>query len=161
MGNPFASQSAETIPMAGDDGQTVTVRKLTGREAQAAQAAQAAEIAEGRVNGFGKILRLFLQKGTPATTDEAARVLADPMLGVNRYAVIRFGLISWSYPQPIPAPVDVTQHALDVALDASKKDAIDDLDDERVDFLATAIWRKTKPGLFLTTEEAQAARKND
>jgi hypothetical protein len=150
----FASQTSVTIPIPFDDPHTVTIRKLTGRELERAQAEHMRSMVGGRsVRGWsGAFQRILNGLATPA---DAQQVLADPLGGYDRTTIVRAGLISWSYPQAI-APLTPSE-----AVDRSRTDAVEDLDDEALEFLATEILRRTKPGLFHTTAaDAEAEKKS-
>lgn len=149
----FASQSkSKPIPIPFDKPHTVTVRKLTGREFEAAQEAHRNGLFTGNTRAWATTFRRMLEKGVNASDPEVLKALADPLTGFDRYAIVRAGLMAWSYPQPL-TPVAATDKT-------PASDAIEDLDDEAVDFIATEILRLTKPGLFVTAEEQEADRKN-
>lgn len=74
---------------------------------------------------------------------QCAEKPGDRWSGFDRYKLIEFGLHEWSYPQAIGP------------------DAINDLDDDAVDFIALKVLRHTKPWVFeKTPEEAEADEKN-
>ena len=140
MGSPFASHSvSDPIPLPFDEGQWVQVRTLTGREIEAAQESHRATLAQGPARLWAQTFRRALRQGTPDA--ELLRAIADPLTGYDRFALVRGGLVAWSYPQPI---------AKNAA--PGTTDAVEDLVDEAVDFIATEVLRKTKPALFVTTE---------
>ena len=142
----FASQTQQTIPIPFDPPNTVTVRKLTGRETEEAQEAHRSSIATGSARSWAATFRRMLEHG--ASDPDVLKVIADPLTGYDRYALVRSGLVAWSYPLPVkPA-------------DGAATGAVDDLDDEAVDFIAREVLRITKPGLFATQEESEADRKN-
>ena len=142
----FASQTQKTIPIQFDPPNTVTVRKLTGREVEEAQEAHRSSIATGSARSWAATFRPMLEHG--ASDPDVLKVIADPLTGYDRYALVRSGLVAWSYPLPVkPA-------------DGAATGAVDDLDDEAVDFIAREVLRITKPGLFATQEESEADRKN-
>ena len=136
----FASETSTTIPIPFDVPQTVTIRKLTGREVEQAQAAHRDSFLGSSPRLWSATFRKALEKG--ATDPDVQKALADPLLGYDRYTVAKVGAIAWSYPRPVGP------------------EAVDDLCDEALDFFATEILRLTKPALFLTDEEREAARKN-
>lgn len=141
----FASQTQATIALPFDVPQTITIRKLTGAEVERVQEAHAVGIATGGARTWAVRFRQMLEKGP---TDPAVlKMLADPLLGYDRFAIIRAGLTGWSYPQSItPVAAKGTEPPVMV-------DAIADIDDEAADFIATEIMRLTKPALFFTSEE--------
>jgi hypothetical protein len=153
VGSPFASQTvSDPIPLPFDPPHTVTVRKLTGRECDAAADSHRAQFASHHPRLWPALLRRALEHG--ASDPEVLTAIRDPLLGYDRFALVRAGLVAWSYPQSI-TPLTPAQIAEGVT------DPVEDLDDEAVDFIATAVLRLTKPGLFHATEEdAQTARKN-
>lgn len=138
MSSIFASYTHKTIQVPDDAPQTVTIRKLTGREVELAQAENRQDVIAGR--GWATRLQQRLNK---ATTDaEAAAVLNDPLNGYDRLTMCRAGIISWTYDQKL-TPVSVS-----------------DIDDERLEHFATEILKLTKPHLFQTTEQQEESRKN-
>lgn len=152
----FASQTSKTIAIPFDIPHTVIVRKMTGLECEQAQEAHRGSIATGRSRSWSLMFKRMLEKGMSASDPEVQAVLNDPLTGFDRYAVVRAGLIGWSYPQPIKS-VSVTDEKTNVT---TTTDAVADLDDESVDFIATEILRLTKPGLFVSADELAEARKN-
>lgn len=136
MGSPFASLTvSEPIPLPFDAGQWIRVRKLTGREHEQAQAAHRGAFAAGSARAWAVTFRRALEKG--ATDPDVLKALADPLTGYDRHAVALAGLVAWSY---------------DRAVDA---DAIEDLDDEALEFIAREVLQRTKPGMFAVDEGAQ------
>lgn len=137
----FASQTQATVAVPGEDGQTVTVRALTGGEYDAAQEAHLKAIAEGHsARGWSGTFRRQLAKGV--VSDAAVvEMLADPLNGFDRHTVVKAGLVAWTYGEVTPALVD-------------------DLKDDVLEFIATEVMRLTKPSLFLrSVDEAEAATK--
>jgi len=132
----FASQTSQTVLMPFDPPHTITIRKLTGREVEKAQEADAINLAKGSARTWAARLKRMAATGDPKAMD----ALHDPLIGYDRFAIIRFGLMAWTYEQK-PA------------------DTIDDLDDEAATFIALAILKLTKPGLFLTGEAVEDAQK--
>jgi len=149
----FASLTQETIPVPFDPPHTVTIRKLTGREHDAAAEAHRTSLAGGNPRLWPAAFRRALEHG--ASDPELLKAIANPLTGYDRFALVRAGLVAWSYPQSIK-PLTPSE-----VVDGLRKDAIDDLDDEGVDFIATEVLRLTKPGLFLSPDDAEVARKND
>lgn len=143
MSSIFASLTTATVPVPFDPGQTITVRKLTGREFDAAQDAHRASIASGRSRSWSVTFRRMLEKG--ASDPDVVKAIADPLTGFDRFEVVAAGLLAWTYPQPVTG--------------ATRKATLEDLDDEAVDFIATEILKLTKPALFQTQEEAKAAQR--
>ena len=140
MSSPFASECvSDPIPFPVDPDQSFVVRKLRGGEVEAAEREALRNFVSGRSSrGFaGHVARIFAGAGTEA---DAAKAASDPLAGYDRLALIRAGLVSWTYDKPLAA--------------------IDDLDDEAQELIATAVMKQTKPWLFQTAEEAERARKN-
>lgn len=155
MSAPFASRITKTLELPFDPGQTITIRKLPGRHLEAAgrervfarmdamrrmggpqfqkelQAAIAAEEREAEAAG---------QAPAPVVTPDPAP--ADPLLDYDKYALLAHGVVAWSYPEPV------------------KPELIDDLESDAAEWIAREILRLTKPTLFQTAEEAEAAVKN-
>lgn len=141
----FASRSTETIPIPFDPGQTVTVRKLTGRELDQAQEAHLRSTIAGRwsAHGWAATFQRQVATGT-ATAADAERVLRDPLNGYDRHALVKAGVVAWSLAEPALSP-----------------EAIDDLGDDELDFFAVEVLKRSKPSLFLTPESSETERKND
>lgn len=149
MGSPFASMSAsEPIPLPFDEGQSIVVRKMTGREHEQAQTAHRGSFASGSARAWSATLRRALEHG--ATDPEVLKALRDPLTGYDLHATIRAGLVSWTYPGLInkvePKPEEY--------------DAIRDLDDEALEFIAREVLKRTKPALFSVSDDPEAERKN-
>ncbi len=82
------------------------------------------------------------------TSEQAAKINADPLNQYDKYVVCKKGLVSWTFEDvPLSTPSDI---------DA----AVEDLDDEALDFLAREILKLSKPSLFQTAPEAEADQKN-
>lgn len=151
--NPFASLSvSDPIPLPFDEGQTITIRALSGQELEAAQTAHMKSLVGGRsARGWsGAFQRILAGVATPA---DAKHALADPLAGYDRTVIVRSGLVAWSYKQAI------TRATSSQIADGQAKDAIDDLKDEPLEFMARAILQWTTPALFQTQEEAKAAQR--
>lgn len=129
----FASHTTTTIAVPHDPPQTVTIRKLRGRELQDAQAADLrAFIGNRSPRGWAGTLRGLIAKARAGDdVGNADPVLTDPLIGYDRAVVVRAALLSWTYTDHPPTA-----------------DEIDDLDDETIDFIAREILRLTKPQLF-------------
>jgi hypothetical protein len=157
MASPFASHTqSDRIPLPFDPPHTITVRKLTGFEVEHAQEAHRSNF--GSPRSWAVTFRRMLEAGS-ASDAEVRTAIADPLTGYDRYALVRAGLVSWSYPQSVK-PIAATP-AINGKPAVEASDAIADLDDEAVDFIAREVLRLTKPALFLTTEEeVDAAQKN-
>lgn len=142
----FASDTRTTFPIPFDSPHTVTLQKLSGGEIERAQFEHMEGLVTGRARNWATKFIQFARAGT-ATAKDARKVLTDPLSGYDRLTLAKSGVKAWSYvvdgkPKPVTP------------------EAIDDLDDEALEFFATEILRLTKPGLFQTQEEAEAAQKN-
>lgn len=144
----FASETTATVSLPFDAPHTVTVQKLTGRDLERAQADHMSDFVAGRSpRGWAALFQRAIREGT-ATVAQLAEGQRDPLAGFDRSALVRGGLKAWTYTierdgKTVPRPIDV-----------------DDLDDEALEFIALEIMKLTRPWLFLTDEEAEAARKN-
>jgi hypothetical protein len=146
MGSPFASFTvSDPIPLPFDEGHWVKVRKLTGRECEQAQEAHRGALGSSRV--WAATFRRALEQG--ATDPQVLQAIRDPLTGYDRFALVRSGLVAWSYPHTLKPPLTP----------GDGLDYVNDLDDEAVDYIATEVLRVTKPGLFHATEEDAAAEK--
>jgi hypothetical protein len=155
MSSPFASHTvSDPLPLPCDPPHTVTVRKLTGREIEAAQEAHRGAMATGSARSWAAAFRRMLEHG--ASDPEVRAAIRDPLTGYDRFALVRSGLVAWSYPLPIrrqETTATGTNGTVTVV------DAVEDLTDEAVDFIATEALRLTKPALFQATAEAAAEEK--
>ena len=139
MSSPFASLVTETIPIATDPPNTATIRKLRGRELEAAQRANLREFIAGQSSrAWSATLRKGLLRGVGTPDADVIAALQDPLLGFDRYVIVKAALLAWTYAEGTPAA-----------------EQIDDLDDDTIDLLARAILRLSKPALFLSKEDAQ------
>jgi hypothetical protein len=144
MASPFASLIvSDPIPLPFDEGQWIKVRKLTGKQYERVQEAHRAGFVSGdRWAGF------FRAASLNPTSEDVRRILHDPLTGHDRYALVREGLVAWSYLRAI-APVE-------------GDDAIADLDDDAVDFIAREVLKLAKPSLFIATaDDSKAAQVKD
>jgi PhoPQ-activated pathogenicity-related protein len=153
MSSPFAShRQSPPLSLPWDAEAWAVVRCLTGREVEAAEREHMRNLVNGKSSrGWaGHLAKLFSGE---AVLDESAiaSVMADPLRGVDRLAVVRAGLVSWSYGATEPHMVGDAKRLYD---------PVGDLDDDALEFLAREVWRQTKPYLFQTAEELEAARKN-
>lgn len=140
MASPFASLvTSDPIPLPFDSGQWIRVRKLTGKQYEAVQQSHRAGFVTGdKWAGFFRAVA----EGGP-TSESTRKILSDPLTGHDRYALITEGLVAWSYEQVVGA------------------DAIADLDDDAIDFIAREVLKLTKPSLFIETiDDAETERKN-
>lgn len=159
----FASKTqSDPMPLPFDPPHTVTVRKLTAREVEMAQAAHAHGVATSDTRLWATRFRRILENSL-ADKAQVEQAIADPLTGYDRFSIVRSGLVAWSYPEsitPIEAAAAVKANGKTPASPAVEaRDAIADMDDESIDFVATAILKLTKPWLFLTAEQLEAQKK--
>ncbi len=143
----FASLTTDTVTVPGDPVVTVTIHKLSGKDYDAAQLAHMTGIVTGRGRNWAQRFVALAGAGK-ATEADAQRVIADPLSGFDRLALVKAGVSGWSCLDADGKPKQVTPAA------------IDDLDDEALELLASAVLKLTKPGLFQEAEAAEAAAKN-
>ena len=140
--NPFASRTTETIDLPFDPPHTATIRKLAGRHLEKAkQENQFASVDALRRMGGVKFQQEIAALGDQSK-EAIAKFQADPMNEYDLYVLLRYGVIAWSYSDPVTP------------------EQLDDLVDDAVQFLAAKILRLSKPALFQSAEEYQAAQKN-
>ncbi len=143
----FASKTTDTVTIPGDTPETVVIHKLSGKDYDAAQLAHMDGIASGRGRNWAQKFIQMAMAGVAKDAD-ARRLLADPLAGFDRLALVKAGVTSWSC-QENGEPKPVTAKA------------IEDLEDEPLEQLAAAILKLTKPSLFQAVDDAEAAAKND
>lgn len=142
----FASHTQQTIALPSEPGQTVTIRKLSGAQYDEAQFDHMLGVAKGRGRNWASTFLRRAAAGT-ATAADATKVLRDPLSGFDRIALVKGGVVAWTFEDAgTPTPVTAA--------------AIEDLEDEPLELLATAILKLTKPALFLTVEDTEATLKN-
>lgn len=162
MPSPFASRTVATLPIPFDPPNEVTIQKLAGRHLQKAEtAAQANWIetmdAKGGVKKQREILKAYKDddpKPEPGKEPEPKpepepETPVDPLAQLDPYTVCRFGIKSWTYPE-----------SLSVDADTQRISALDDMDQDSLEWFATEIMRLTKPRLFQTKDEHQESEKN-
>lgn len=144
----FASQVTATLPIPFEPGSMVTVQKLNGRQLGKAQEAFMLELTRGIQERGGakaqKELMDLWKSDTPATANADAKaaveaVKANPLNGFDPYTLIKRGVVS---------------------VDGAKltDEQVEDLSDEAVEFFATEVLRLTKPSLFRSAAEVEAAQ---
>jgi hypothetical protein len=156
MGNPFASHTTKVLELPFDPPQTVTIRRLPGRHLEAAgrERVFARMDAIRRMGGprWQKDLQSAIAQEeqeaaastvAPEPVVEAAPAPADPLLDYDKQVLVAHGVVAWSYPDPVTP------------------ERIADLDADAVDWIAREVLRLTKPALFQTPADVEAAVKND
>jgi len=142
----FTSLVQDTITIPHDDGGTVVIRKLAPKKLrEAARASQLQALEDFKAMGGRATLDAFKGIGDDAKavpeTDVPAPA-ADPLTGYDQATLCAKGIVSWSYPREV------------------NTEAIDDLDEDTLLFIARAVLKLSRPSLFLTPAEAEAARGN-
>lgn len=137
----FASQTTASVPM--PDGQTVTIRKLSGRHLEAAALETMVAAREYMRRMGGDEFRKELAAVLPDATDlgaAIARAQADPLQSYDKYVVCKKGITQWTFDVPL------------------SESAIEDMDADAVETLARAVLKLSKPSLF-HAEGPEAAQK--
>lgn len=152
-GSPFASLTrSEPIPLPFDEGQWIQTCKLTADQDAEAQKSHRGTFLDGR---WAETFRRMLRN---AADPAVLAVVNDPLAGYDLHALVRFGVVAWSYPQPL-TPEVITPASEGV--DAVVKDWVKDLGPEALDFMARTVLKRTRPNLFIETAAgAEAERKN-
>jgi len=83
-----------------------------------------------------------------ATNADAEKVLHDPLSGYDRITLCKEGVKAWTCVDKDGKPLPVTP------------EAINDLDEDALEWMATQVLKLTKPSLFQTDDEKAADRKN-
>lgn len=139
----FASRTQKTIDLPFDPPHTVTIRRLAGRHLEKAER----EHLVATIDHLKALGGVAFQRELESLGDETARneLIAkrqqDPLSSVDIYVVLRHGIVSWTYDEPVSV------------------ESIEDLDDEAATFLAREIMRLSRPSLFLSTEDAEREQK--
>lgn len=142
----FASRTLKTIEVPHDPPHTVTIQALPGRTFHRARQTSILDSAQTfrQMGGAAfqqdlKAIAADTKKPVEAIVEEAQ---ADPTGQYDVAVVLRGGIKAWTYDLPV------------------SEAAIDDLDEITSAFLHAEILRLTKPSLFQTKAEQEAARKN-
>lgn len=148
----FASRTQKTIENPFDKPHTFTIHRLSGGATERAEAEHLRKFVLGLTpRGWAKKFHAVIEHGR-AKAEDIAAAIRDPLAGLDRATVVREALVGWSYTEVVDGK--------ETPLTVNEK-AIDDLDDETVEYLATEIMKLTKPSLFATPEEQETARKKD
>jgi hypothetical protein len=127
----FASYVTKIVPLPFDDGQTVTIQKLSGKALAACrQASIATSVEFVRSMGgaaFGRELAAVKAAADGAELAGADGNGSDPLRRYDRSLVLAKGVKAWTYSEPLTP------------------EAIDDLDEQAADFLAREILALTLP----------------
>jgi hypothetical protein len=163
MSSPFASKVVVTLPVPFDPPHEVTIRKLAGRHLERARNVFLTGLfqdvqARGGAAVQKEMQQLFVKDAPDQQeiAEKVKKVEADPLNGFDKYVIAQAGLVAWTYPESLKLEqvVDVDGSI------AMRCPAIDDLDEDTVEWIATEVMRLTKPALFQSASEAAADRKN-
>lgn len=164
MASPFASRVVVTMPIPFDLPHEVTIRKLAGRHLERARNAfMTGLFLDVQARGGAAVqkdMQTLFKKDDENAEAVAAKVKAaeaDPLNGFDPYVVAQGGIVGWTYPESLAVELVPDEKGNSVP----RVKAIDDLDEDAVQWFATEIMRLTKPSLFQTKAEAEADRKND
>lgn len=153
MPSIFASYYTATLPIPTDPDHTITIQKLSGRAIEQAQFTHLQNTVAGRpARGWAAMFQQALKNGT-ATDHDAQKALDDPLNGFDRLAIAKAGIRGWSYTEQNADGVTVKKPVT--------PQAIEDIDDETLEWAAREIMRLTRPALFETEETQGTAQKND
>lgn len=171
MASPFA-RATEVVPVEFDPPHTITVKQLTARQLAKAQKVFYNDvIADVQARGGAKVQKemqaLFTAEpekkadGADATPEAVAAVQADPLNGYDAYTLIMCGVAEWSYPDSLKPKPEVEYTADGREVTVLRVAAIDALTDQARDFFARAVMKLSKPELFLSPAEREAAQVKD
>lgn len=140
----FASRTTITVDLPFDPPHHVVVQKLAGRHLEKARSAFLTQLMLGVQERGGaavqkELMELFADR---SAAKQVEQVKSDPLNGFDKYSLVRYGVKAWSYPEPVTP------------------EAIEDLDEDAVDFLAAEILKLSKPGLFQTAAQIEEATGN-
>ena len=134
----FTSFVTKIEPVPHDPPNTVTIRKLAPKAlGESQRVAQRRAIKDVQEMGGAAFIQ-EMSALSPGAVSEATE--ADPLITYDRELLVVSGLVEWSYTRK------------------PNREAIDDLDEETLDFLARAILKLSRPALFGQGDEV---RKND
>jgi hypothetical protein len=148
MSSVFTSRVTRTVPIPHDSPNSVTIRKLAPKHLDASAKAAQIESAEAfhRMGGAALLKQLegldFDKVPGASRAALAAPAVADPLLQFDRSVLLVKGVQSWTYDAKVTP------------------DAIEDLDEPTQDFLAREVLKLSRPDLFQTPAEQEAATKN-
>lgn len=135
----FTSRNTTTIPIPGADAQTAVIRQLAPRHLEAARKeSQRKSLATFKEYGAA----LFKELREVSPEDIAKETARDPLMGYDQETLVLKGVVSWTLDQDLSA------------------ETCADLHEDTLEGLARAILQCSKPGLFRSDEETEAARKN-
>lgn len=133
-------------------GVSVTIRKLAPKVLAEAEevAMRAAQMAMRRMHDtLGEQLFADARQVSPEAVEAyRASVAADPLRSYDRVTLMAAGITAWTLTGPDGAPVEVSP------------ETVADLDDEAQATIAGAILKLSRPSLYQTEAEREAAQKN-
>ncbi len=143
----FASLHTLVVHPPADPEASITIQRLTGKSVEMAQAEHMRQTQAGFTGrGWASMFLRRILAGI-GTEEDLDKITTDPLVGFDRLSVVKLGVKAWSFEvDGKPKPVNA--------------DAIADIDDETLEYLAVEIMRLTRPALFQTVEQLEAARKN-
>lgn len=143
----FASFVTRVLEVPGT-AETITIRKLAPKALdKARQASKEAGSAELRLQrqtlGDAQMRELQEEIAKAVANSETTKKAADPLVLYDKTVLVQEGVTAWSFAEPAFSPA-----------------ACEDIDEDTRDWLAREILHLSKPSLFQTAEEQEAARKN-
>lgn len=135
----FTSFVTEVLEVPGEPGQTITIRRLAPKALERAR-----DAARERGNREMRLTRESMGEAEfDAFKAEIAKNIADggttvsdPLNGYDRLSLVKDGVTGWTFDAP-----------LDTA-------SFEDIDEDRLEWLATAILKLSKPSLYAASAEA-------
>ena len=126
----FASYTQQTVLIPFDAPETVTIRKLSGRQLEKCRESNQLASVEALKRMGGAALQRELAALSESTkmADLVATATADPLTSYDRLMVLQLGIVAWSYSEAVTPGT------------------IEDLSEEAAMFLAREILALTLPG---------------
>lgn len=173
MGSPFGSDITETFSLPGDPVNTITIKKLGARQWEQCsdafmQERHASMEARGGKAKLDELSAFFRGQQTPKPEPEVApepapdvdpdEVPKYPIAGMSEYELCALGIASWTYDKSLQrAPVEsATPDGHKVT--TMRILAIDDLGPDDLEYIALKVGKLTKPSLFLSKTQQEAAK---
>lgn len=139
----FTSLVSQVLDVPGVAGATVTVRKLAPKHLDAARKASQDKAFAEMKRTREALDQSFLDRVMETMAGAGGPVkAADPLLAYDRVTLMEAGVTAWSFDLPVT------------------RETLEDLDEDTADWLARAILRLSRPALFESEAEQEAARKN-
>lgn len=154
----FAKLVTKVLPVPGEEGQTITIRKLAPKHFEAVTKAsrdrameRMKELSASLGGELQNLVPILLKEHSdkPATSDQSSETAVepkpistpDPLAVYDRVALMVHGVSDWTY------DLERTQ------------ENFEEVDDDTQDWLAREILKLSKPNLFVASVEAE--QKND